>query len=190
MTPKTVDEPQCGRLGGLGLESPSYGELLVFGRRVCLGADLGLESPSYGELLVLGRMVCLGGRSRAGKPELRSWVWGGGRGPLSFAGFAGGFFSAVLWRVVLLIRQGRERQVVEVEDHFFGQSFPQFFFDCGRFRTTGKVIEFGGIGVQIVEFIDRSWCGEVGVDQWCWQGFAVSCCDHLFPAGAACGIDG
>ncbi|MFN9294002.1 MAG: hypothetical protein ACK6EB_38465, partial [Planctomyces sp.] len=31
MTPKTVDEPQCGRLGGLGLESPSYGELLVFG---------------------------------------------------------------------------------------------------------------------------------------------------------------
>ena len=168
MTPKTVDEPQCGRLGGLGLESPSYGELLVFGEVAC----------------------CLSGGARAGKPELRGWVWGGGRGPLSFAGFAGGFFSAVLWRVVLLIRQGRERQVVEVEDHFFGQSFPQFFFDCGRFRTTGKVIEFGGIGVQIVEFIDRSWCGEVGVDQWCWQGFAVSCCDHLFPAGAACGIDG
>ncbi len=44
----------------------------------------------------------------------------------------------------------------------FGEGGAEFAFDGGEFGFTAEVVEFAGIGVEVVEFVNGPWGGEVG----------------------------
>ncbi len=47
-----------------------------------------------------------------------------------------------------------QREVVPVEDHFFGECGAEFAFGGGELGFAAEVVQFAGVGFEVVEFVD------------------------------------
>lgn len=62
----------------------------------------------------------------------------------------------------VFLHQIRERQVIPVEDHLFSKGGAEFALGVSEFGFAAEIVQFAGIGVEVVEFVDGTWRGEVG----------------------------
>lgn len=69
-------------------------------------------------------------------------------------------FDSAVGRV--LIQQIGDRQVIELKNHLLGQCFSQSTFDGTQFEFAAQVVEFRGVAVQIIEFVDWTRRDEIG----------------------------
>ncbi len=61
------------------------------------------------------------------------------------------------------VEELRNRQVVPIEDHFFGQYMPQLGFHIAELGIAGEILQFGRIRIEVVKFVHRTRRFEIGI---------------------------
>ena len=80
-------------------------------------------------------------------------------------------------------------EVVPVEDHFFGECGAEFAFGGGELGVAAEVVQFAGVGFEVVEFVDGTGRGEVGGGHARREFAGGVGFLHLFPGLATGGVD-